>query len=151
MDLQQLFIIWRVLAMAVITEIIRVNEDGSLSFGNYELTQKTKVLDFEVAGRFYKAKTFKEVTKLKRDGVLVYESLPGTAVHELVINDEGVSFKVEGIEATQITLELQPQTEYKIIIDEVIVDHIQTMVSGKINFSLEATDKAKEVVVKKIG
>ena len=137
--------------MAVITEIIRLNEEGSLSFGNYELKEKTKVLDFEVAGRLYKAKTFKEVTKLKRDGALVYESLPGTAVHAFVIDDEGVTFEVEGIEVTQITLELEPQKEYKIIIDDVTVDNIQTTVSGKINFSVEATHEAKKVVVKKIG
>ena len=53
--------------MAVVQEIIRIEEDGTLSFGNYELKEKTKVLDFEVEGRLYKAKTFSEVTKLKRD------------------------------------------------------------------------------------
>ncbi|MDF2877658.1 MAG: hypothetical protein K0S30_754 [Clostridia bacterium] len=57
--------------MAVVNEIIRVENDGTLSFGNYELSEKTKVLDFEVDGRLYKAKTFFEVTKLKRDGALL--------------------------------------------------------------------------------
>ena len=99
--------------MAVITEIICVNEDGTLSFGNYDLTQKTKVIDFEVNGRLYKAKTFNEVTKLKKDGALVYESLPGTAVHAFKVTDKEVSFTVEGNRMTQITLELQPETEYK--------------------------------------
>ena len=44
--------------MAVVKEIIRVEENGTLSFGNYQLPEKTKVLDFEVEGRLYKAKTF---------------------------------------------------------------------------------------------
>lgn len=44
--------------MAVVNEIIRVEENGALSFGNYELQEKTKVVDFEVEGRFYKAKLF---------------------------------------------------------------------------------------------
>lgn len=137
--------------MAVITEIIRVEADGTLSFGNYELEQKTKVLDFEVGGRLYKAKTFKEVTKLKRDGALVYESLPGTAVHELKVSDKEVSFAVEGVGATQITLELVPTTEYKLIIDDVTVDNVKTTSSGKVSFSLEATGVAKKVILKKLA
>ena len=58
--------------MAVVKEIIRVEENGTLSFGNYELKEKTKVLDFEAEGRLYKAKTFYEVTKLKRDGAAAH-------------------------------------------------------------------------------
>lgn len=137
--------------MAVIKEIIRVNDDTTLSFGNYELAEKTKVLDFEVDGRLYKAKSFYEVTKLKRDGELVYESLPGTAVHHFKVTDQCVTFKVEGKASTQITLELQPNTAYKLIIDDVIVDTVKTTLSGKFNFSLECTSDAKEVVLKKIA
>ena len=103
--------------MAVITELIRLNEDGTLSFGNYELQEKTKVNDFEVDGRFYKAKSFYEVTKLKKDGALVYESLPGTTVHHFMVTDDGVSFEVEGNKMAQITLEIQPNTAYKLMID----------------------------------
>lgn len=137
--------------MAVVTEIIRVEEDGALSFGNYELREKTKVLDFEAAGRLYKAKTFNEVTKLKRDGALVFESLPGTTVHGFKVTDKEVHFEVEGLGATQVTLELQPATEYKLIIDDVTVDNVKTTSSGKVNFSLEATGVAKKVILKKIG
>lgn len=137
--------------MAVIAEIIRVNENGTLSFGNYELPQKTKVIDFEVDGRLYKAKTFSEVTKLKKDGALVYESLPGTAVHEFDVTDQKVSFEVEGTKTTQITLEIEPQTQYKIVIDDVIVDSVVSTISGKVNFSVDATQTCKRVVLKKIG
>lgn len=31
-------------------------------------------------GDLYKVKTFKEITKLERNGMFVYESVPGTAV-----------------------------------------------------------------------
>ena len=31
----------------------------------------------------YKVKTFKEITKLERNGMFVYESVPGTAVFDL--------------------------------------------------------------------
>ena len=66
--------------MAVIKELIRKENNGSISFGNYELPQKTKLADFEVNGDLYKVKTFKEITKLEKNGTFVYESIPGTAV-----------------------------------------------------------------------
>ena len=136
--------------MAVVNEIIRVETNGTLSFGNYELKEKTKVLDFEVAGRFYKAKTFYEITKLKRDGALVYESLPGTAVHNFKVTDNGVSFEVEGYESSQITLELEPEAEYKLMIDDVIVSNIKSTVSGKINFSVDCDKERLFIELKRI-
>lgn len=36
--------------MAVVKELIRAEQDGSLSFGNYELGEKSKVSDFEHEG-----------------------------------------------------------------------------------------------------
>lgn len=136
--------------MAVVKEIIRVEENGTLSFGNYELKEKTKVLDFEAEGRLYKAKTFYEVTKLKRDGALVYESLPGTAVHNFKVTDNGVSFEVEGEGTSQITLELEPDTEYKLLIDDIIISNIKSTVSGKINFSVDCNKELQQVQLKRM-
>ena len=51
--------------MAVVKELIRPEEDGSISFGDYELSQKTKKSDVEVHGDSYKVKTFSEVTRLE--------------------------------------------------------------------------------------
>lgn len=136
--------------MAVVKEIIRVEENGTLSFGNYELQEKTKVVDFEVEGRLYKAKTFYEVTKLKRDGALVFESLPGTTVHNFKVTDQSVSFEVEGKESSQITLELEPETEYKLMVDDVTVGNIKSTVSGKVSFSVECELKPQEVQLKRI-
>ena len=137
--------------MSVIEKIIRQEADGTLSFGNYLLGEKTKVLDFEVDGRLYKAKSFNEVTKLKRDGALVYESLPGTAVHHFEVSDKGVKFQVEGNATTQITLELQPEVEYKLLIEDVTVGVIKSTLAGKVNFSVDATNAPKEVVLKKVN
>ena len=44
--------------MAVVEEIIRVENDGSISFGNHLLDVKTKVSDFEFDGDLYKVKTY---------------------------------------------------------------------------------------------
>ena len=41
--------------MAVIEELIRKEDDGSISFGNYLMDEKKKVLDFEVQGDLYNA------------------------------------------------------------------------------------------------
>lgn len=136
--------------MAVIKEIIRVEEDGALSFGNYELPEKTKVLDFEVDGRLYKAKSFHEVTKLKRDGVLVYESMPGTAVHHFKITDKQISFSVEGMSESQITLELEPNTEYKLMISDVTVGNVKSSIAGKLNFSVDCGKEIQQVVLRKL-
>ena len=50
--------------MAVVKELIRTEENGGISFGNYELPAKSKVSDFPYQGDVYKVKTFKEITKL---------------------------------------------------------------------------------------
>ena len=54
--------------MAVVKELLRVEENGTLSFGNFELDTKSKLSDFEYNGDIYKVKTFKEITKLERNG-----------------------------------------------------------------------------------
>ena len=63
--------------MAVIEELIRKEDDGSISFGNYLMDEKKKVLDFEVQGDLYKVKTFKEITKLEKNGKMLLEAVPG--------------------------------------------------------------------------
>ncbi|WP_075720590.1 endosialidase [Roseburia sp. 499] len=125
--------------MAVIEELIRT-EDGSISFGNYTLASKSKVEDFEFGGDLYKVKTFKEITKLEKNGMFVYESVPGTAVHHLQETEAGVSFEVEGNEDAQITLELEDEAEYKVFVDDVNVGHMKTNLGGKLNLSVELNE-----------
>ena len=48
--------------MAVVKELIRTEENGGISFGNYELPTKSKVSDFPYQGDVYKVKTFKVFT-----------------------------------------------------------------------------------------
>ncbi len=137
--------------MAVIEEIIRKNQDETISFGNYELTSKTKVLDFELDGKIYKAKSFNEVTKLKKEGELVYESIPGTTVHDFKITDELVTFKIEGYASTQITLELTPSTSYELRVAGDIVGDVKTTAVGKVNITVVATSEPQLVELKKLN
>ena len=123
--------------MAVIDELIREEETGALSFGNFALATKTKKDGFQYQGDSYKIKTFREITKLERNGMFVYESVPGTVVHDLRATDKAVNFVVEGEEDSQITLELEAEKEYKIHIDKVYVGKMKTNLGGKLNLSVE--------------
>ncbi len=136
--------------MPVIKELIRKEDDGTLSFGNYEYDSKQKKSDFEFEGDLYKVKTFKEITKLEKNGLFVYESVPGTVVTELKATDSEVCFSVEGLEDTSITLELEPETEYKVYVDDTSFDKMKTNLGGKLVLSLEmdAGQVAKIRVVK---
>lgn len=123
--------------MAVIQELIRTESNGKISFGNYLLTKKTKVDNFEHNGDLYKVKTYNEITKLERNGMFVYESVPGTVVLNLEATDQGLSFQVEGPEDAQITVELEDDTEYKIFIDDTNVGKMKTNLGGKLALSVE--------------
>lgn len=132
--------------MAVIEELIREESNGTISFGNYTLEEKSKVSDFEHAGDLYKVKTFKEITKLEKNGLFVYESVPGTAVENLSITDREVSFAVEGYEDTQLTLELEAEKEYKVYIDDINIGKMKTNLGGKLVLSVELNSCQRSVV-----
>ena len=57
-------VLGRTSIMAVVKELIRTEENGTISFGDYEKNQKSKVSDYPHQGDMYKVKTFKEITKL---------------------------------------------------------------------------------------
>ena len=123
--------------MPVINELIRSEKDGTLSFGNYELDTKSKLSDFEYCGDTYKVKTFKEITKLERNGSFVYESVPGTAVMNFKATDTGLSFKVEGSEDAQITVGLEADTEYEVYVGGGDAGNMKTNLGGKLSLSVE--------------
>ena len=123
--------------MAVIKELIRKENDGTLSFGNFEFDTKQKKSDFEYEGDLYKVKTFKEITKLEKNGLFVYESVPGTVVTEMKNTDSEMSFMVEGWEDSPITVELEPDTEYKVFVDGTNIGKMKSNLAGKISVSIE--------------
>ena len=137
--------------MAVIDELIREEETGAFSFGNFALATKTKKDGFQYQGDSYKNKHFREITKLVRNGMYVYESVPGTVVHDFRATDKAVNFVVEGEEDSQITLELEAEKEYKIHIDKVYVGKMKTNLGGKLNLSVELEPaKMVDILVEKI-
>lgn len=123
--------------MAVVKELIRKESDGTLSFGNFELDSKQKLSDFEYEGDLYKVKTFKEITKLEKNGMFVYESVPGTAVTEMKVTEKEIVFRVEGWEDSSITLELEPEKEYKVFIEGTNIGKMKANLGGKLVLSVE--------------
>ena len=101
------------------------------------MAHKSKVSDFEHNGDLYKVKTFKEITKLERNGLFVYESVPGTAVEGLSLSEKGIEFTVEGNEDAQITLELEPEKEYTVVMNDVNMGTMKTNLGGKLVLSVE--------------
>ena len=129
--------------MAAVKELLRTEADGTLSFGDYTLSSKTKLDDFEFAGDIYKVKTFAEITKLERNGMFAYESVPGSAVEHFKVTNEGVSFLVSAAGDLQFTLELEPEKEYMVLIDGVSAGAMTTNLSGKLSVSLELNADAE--------
>ena len=133
--------------MAVISELIRSEADGTISFGDYSLSTKAKLDNFEHQGDVYKVKTCRELTKLERNGMFVYESVPGTAVAGLRATDTGIEFLVEGWEDAQLTVELEDETEYDICIDGSDAGQMKTNLGGKLSLSVELGEKPVRVSV----
>lgn len=131
-------------------DIIRIEEDQSLSFGNHHLVEKAKVEDFAYQGDLLKVKTYKTMTKLEKNGMFLYESVPGTSVENFRETEEGMSFQVEAAEDTQIILGLAEQTSYEVIIQGESIGVMETNLGGKLNVSVEPTEnEAVKVEVRK--
>lgn len=123
--------------MAAVAELIRTEADGSLSFGNHLLAEKSKKDGFESGGDQYKVKTFCEITKLERNGMFVYESVPGTSVNCFAEDENGVSFVVEGSEDAQLTLGLEDEATYDVKVNGEDAGCVSTNLGGKLSISVE--------------
>lgn len=135
--------------MAVIEELIRKGKEDTLDFGNYKLDTKAKADNFAFEGDLYKIKTFKEITKLERNGLFVYESVPGTAVHAFKRDENGIRFEVYGETDVRITVELEETKEYEISVNGKHAGVMKTNLGGKLTMNVELeADKAATIQVK---
>ena len=132
--------------MAVVEELLRAEEGGAISFGNHKLATKAKVEDFEHAGDLLKVKTYNEITKLEKNGMFLYESVPGTSVTDFVETEDGVEFSVEGDGDAQITIGLAEEKEYEVFVSGKSIGTMKTGLGSKLSLSVELG--AGEVPVK---
>ena len=123
--------------MAGIKELIRTEEDNTLSFGNYDLPTKGKVSDYVFDGDVYKVKTFHDITRLEKNETLAYESTPGTVGTDYKETEDTLSFIVNGFQDTQIIVAVEDDTEYQVSVDDAVIENYETNLSGKIVISLE--------------
>ncbi len=133
--------------MAIVEELLRNESDGTVSFGNHKLAKKEKVEDFEHSGDLLKVKTFREITKLEKNGLFLYECVPGTSVLNFMEKETGVDCVVEGDEDAQVTLGLNDDTEYEVFIGGRSMGTMKTGLGGKLSLSVELQN-AGEVDVK---
>ena len=133
--------------MAVVEELLRTEESGAISFGNYTLDAKAKVEDYEHGGDLYKVKTYRKLTKLEKNGMFAYESDPGTSVLQFTETEDGVSFLVEGDADAQITVGLEEDAEYSVSVGDANIGTMKTNLSGKLSISVEL-ENAGEVAVR---
>lgn len=137
--------------MARVEELLRTEKDGTISFGDYTLASKTKLDNFEFEGDLYKVKTFAEITKLEKNGMFVYESVPGSAVENFRATDTEVNFRISAPEDVNFTLELQPESEYEVLIGGASAGKMSTNLSGKLSVSVElGGDESTEVRIVKM-
>lgn len=127
--------------------VIRVEADGTLSFGNHTLKEKTKVENFPHKGDSYKVKTFQTMTKLEKNDMFVYESVPGTSVTHFAEEGEGMSFMVSGAGDAQIILGLSDETTYHVWVGGEDMGELKTNLGGKLDISAQLSDD-KEVEIK---
>ena len=99
----------------------------------------------------YKVKTYQAMTKLEKNGLFLYESVPGTSVHDFCESESGMSFTVEGSQDAQITVGAADDSEYEVIVAGESAGVMKTNLSGKLSVSveLEGTGEVEVKIVKK--
>lgn len=133
--------------MAIISELLRGEADGAISFGNHELAAKAKLEDFEHGGDVYKVKTYATMTKLEKNGLFLYESVPGTSVNGFKETADGVVFVAEGAADAQITIGLKDDTAYEVFVGGESAGKMSTGLGGKLSISVDLAE-VDEVEVK---
>ncbi len=121
--------------------------NDALQFGDVSLDAKAKLDGFEWNGNVYKVKTFKELTKLERDEMFLYESEPGTEVTDFVQTESGLIFRVCGVEDANITVGLKEDTEYEVFENGKSVGKMKSNLGGKLSFSVEFTGEPIEIKI----
>lgn len=123
--------------MAIVEDLLRSEQDGAISFGNHKLAQKKKMEATLGAGDLYKVKTSGEMTKLEKNDMFLYESVPGTSVLHFMETEKSIEFVVEGDEDAQLTIGLKEDTQYEVFVNGSSVGKVSTGLSGKLNLSVE--------------
>ena len=130
--------------------IISHSQDGGLNFGGFAFEKKQKQEGYVVNESVYKIKTHNEITRLERNDALLFETTPGSLITDFYLNDGLCAFNARGTGDTHITIELLPETTYRVVEDGINLGDCKTNKTGKIMFSAELTGNKKEFKVEKM-
>ena len=119
----------------VIKEGIRVETDNVFSFGDFTAATKLKINSFEIGGDLYNLRSHAESTRIEKNGALLFEAIPGATCFYFRQNENQTAFSAAGLGATQITLELEPNTEYTLTVGTAKPTAVKTSSTGKISFN----------------
>jgi hypothetical protein len=136
--------------VSVISEGIVERGEKGISFGDYLVRTKIKIDGFERFGDVYNVRTHDALTRLEKNGRMLIETIPGSAVIDFKIDEKGVRFSAEGLGNTSVTLELEPSSEYRLYIDGFDNGKMKTNNYGKISFSIELAGAKQDVEIRKI-
>lgn len=137
--------------MAGLDKLIVASEENAISFGNHEVEEKQKMDGFEMAGDLYKVKSHHQITRLEKNGRLLYESVPGTTVEGLKLDSELMNFTVSGsAEDAQITVELEADQDYTVYINQIQLGKVTSNLAGKISFSVDFATGSQSVEIRKL-
>ena len=127
---------------------ILAKEDGSLSFGNFMVSDKIKINDFEHIGNIYNLRSHDKVTRLEKNGELLLETVPGAHIENLLLDENNCSFCITSAGNLQLTIGLLPNETYKLAIDGADRGDISTNASGKASFSIDAQNPKKVAIIR---
>lgn len=130
------------------SELISVNDIKLLDFGNFTSEKKLKE-SMEFMGDQYNIKTYNEVTRLEKNDLMIYESVPGTEVSNFLDDIEKISFRVKGNGNTSIILAVEENKEFKFSIDGIEYENNSLLAQGKLNVNVDLNEDWVEIEVNK--
>lgn len=130
-------------------ELIKINDNGNLDFGNHELKEKAKQKDFEFEQNRYYVKTSQESTKLEKNDKMLFMAVPGATVTDFIQGEDEISFFLKANLDAQIIMDLVPDTLYELFINKRSVASMKTSASGKLDFAVTDSESEPFVQLKK--
>lgn len=115
--------------------ILKINDDKTFDFGNYENKDKLKeaIIHNELD---YKVKTHSDITRLERDELMIYESVPGTNVRNFSYTSSKIKFNVSGYSHTSIIIGVNQDSVFNLTVDNVDEGEAIFVAKGKLNINL---------------
>ena len=129
--------------------MIEINKD-KINFGNYNIKEKLKE-SIEFLGDIYYIKTHNALTRLEKNDVLVYESVPGTAVKNFIDSSDYIEFEVSAEGEASIILAVEDGIKFNLYIDNNEYKNYVTLTGGKLNINVISNNNFVKIRVDKNG